>query len=276
MKRLRPPAPPTGVLFAAPLLVAACAKPGDTSGRLTDALTRAPLAGVEVVATPDAPTDACPAVTTATDADGAFTLAALCRAVRYDVAPDRAAWWLDAPLEVDGGVALTGLDRAAWPLPPEDGVFLLTRPAAGPALATRLVSQAAIDEVTPIGGAPVRIPTLVPATLPVVGDGWLVVSQRASASPVRLHPLVPTERMTVGPDAAPRTLDPWVALGPALDPTPGAVVAGDGASAARVLRVLDADAAPAGDYAVADADGRRAILVRFGDEPDAAPPSPAP
>jgi hypothetical protein len=91
------------MLALAVLLFAGCGR-GSFQGRVVEPPTEKPVAGLDLVATPQKATDGCPALVATTVADGAFTLEPTCRGVRYTLTSSDAAWTLVSAPEIVGGV----------------------------------------------------------------------------------------------------------------------------------------------------------------------------
>lgn len=146
-------------------LLACSPEPGTSAGRVVDARSGAPVAGVELRFSVRA--DACPATTATTDADGRFSVANLCGQGHWTIAPVDPAWYLPEPATAGPEVTLR-----AWRAPEAPGVYTI---AAG--VPTPLVTQTVLDVVRVFDtGREVRFPVEIPGAVPRIdGDVALLV-----------------------------------------------------------------------------------------------------
>jgi hypothetical protein len=237
-----------------------CAKPGHVEGTVRDARTDTPLS-VDVTLTPDAPSEACPALTLHPGDDGGFA-GEICGNTRYTADIGDPGWRLDAPVPVTGSV-----DLRPWRVPDADGVYTLT----GTEL-TWIATNTALDTARVMDSdATVRLPVEIPGSLPrIVGDTLLLLA--GDVADLAFSPLIPSDKRWFGSRDAPESIDPWVYLGvrfssdtafERVDASPTGAT--DRTVAGRRLRMYDGHALPAGRYALAAPDAARAIVLEFGD-----------
>lgn len=255
-------APALAPAFAGALAAGCTPDPTTAAGRLTDARTGAPAADVTLRLA--AAAAACPAVTTHTDAAGAFRVENLCGEAAWTVAVDDPDWYLPEPVAAGPAVAV-----AAWRAPPSEGVYLLSGTTLTP-----IPSHTALDTVYVFETMePVRLPLELPGAVPRVANEDVLLVAGSVIGELAFAPLVPSpERRWFGTKALPVPIDPWVYLGVrfASDtdytrvPSPLDATKVKTAPGPRALRYVPADALPPGRHALPNAAGLRAWILDFG------------
>ncbi|MDP2316059.1 MAG: carboxypeptidase-like regulatory domain-containing protein [Pseudomonadota bacterium] len=252
-----------------PVALLGCApEPGTASGRVLDARSGAPLAGVELQLTAS---KTCPPIATTTDADGRYRAAALCGQATWTVAPTDPRWYLSEAV-----AAAPDADLRVWRAPETPGVYTVSGVDLTP-----LVTNTVLDVVRVFGTEQeVRFPVEIPGALPRIdADTALVVVGDVLGETPQFESLVPSpERRWFGTKEAPQPVDPWVFLGvrfrsdtefervpTKLDPKGIERVGG-----ARHVQYIGGAALEPGRYALVTADGSRAFLLDFG-PPDVTP-----
>lgn len=256
------------------ILLIACTKPGDLTGRLVDARTDQGIGPAQVVATAPDADEMCRVRQATTDNDGDFRLTGLCPGERYAITPRDPTWWAPEPPTAAGDVATTGVVIAAWRAPTEDGAWLLLDDHLEP-----LPPNTRLD-VLPLtdGAEPIPVPLEVPLAPPTVaGEAALVLVGARLVEALVIAPLVAFGPRTMGPPEAPRGIHPWYSVGVRLTPEGGTEPAEtpvvpkgrrEVSSATRQIAYLDEQAVPRGTYVLHLPGDRDAWILTFG------PPSP--
>lgn len=251
-------------------LFLACADPGTVMGTVLDARTRAPVVGVEVVASAAKASDACRRFSATTDEEGSFRIADLCGGEAYTL-QTAGTWQLAEPPTV-AGAEPPAQTLQAWPVPEVEGVFLFDGKQW-----TALKTHTAIETARIFGtDRTVSFPAELPGTLPrVAGETVLVVAGQALIEGLSWAPLVPSGKRWFGDRAAPEPVDPWIYLGvrfiddtvveevpPGLDmASVTTITLGD-----RVVRYIPAAALGRGRHALLTPRKNRAFLLEFGEK----------
>ena len=266
--------------FVALLAVtAACGGSPPVTGTLSNGLDGKPIGGQRVLAKATDGDLTCQVREATTSPEGAFTLEDLCADLSYTLSLGEKELRLSDAGAVQGGAPAT-LALTAWRAPTGEGVYRLEGDKLTPIKVFADVKSAALTS-----GATVRYPALKPTKLPAVAAGQkLLFVSKKSADALQIVPLVSDPATRTFADGS--TIQDHVWIGTrfvddaTLEPVTATVDASkvkDGAAEGAFFRYVDADAVPAGAYAILGPEDKRTWAVEFGKAAEgggeAAPPA---
>lgn len=281
------------VLFGA--LLGACASTGTFNGRLIDPITNQPRANAKVVAKATSGGDpSCQSFEATTGADGTFNYPATCAEHSYTLTSPDATLILQGDLKFDGGVPVEGVrDVQGWRANKAEGVYAVSGDTV---TELRKSSDVYWEPVFPDPKDPktydkARYAAMMPSTVPSVPKGGqLVISGQDNLKDLVLVPLEHvTSEVTFPHHESGNTYtltDAWflgvkfkakkiTGVGDVekVEIQQDAAKVHDLSGKSWAVRVIEAEAVPAGRYGVVGPESSRMYIVDFGGEPTAAAPA---
>lgn len=249
------------------IFLLACAQSGEISGQVTDARTGQPLADLALDWVSDDAKN-CERQHVRTDNNGNYTAKNICKGQDYHLEFEDPDWWTEARALKLSTDSMTE-NLAIWRLPAVGGVYRLN----GTELSLLKTVTALDRSILTTDNTEVRFPLEIPGTLPrISGDALLLLSGPVTDA-LNFEALIPAGPVRLGQAENPQEAGPWFYLGISLNPTAPHPVAlapahiktiGEGS---RKTRMIDANALPAGRYALSGPQSNRAFLLDFGEAP---------